>query len=172
MNRKKLTAVLVALLLAGCASQRFTDHKLLRIDGDWVYPPPDLEAAPSAPATILEFRSGGEFIEHRCWVIKNPGDALTVSGGDPHVVVVGNWRQSFSTVTVSRSHVRRTVRVIGGTDPLCRAKPLAFTVVGQSLVPKDEAPQAHPFEVVKIDCSDWETYVDEAKAEGDSCDGA
>jgi hypothetical protein len=106
-----------ALLLAAILSTP-TNTLLWRRDGAWVYPPKDVgSSSRTAPATILVFRANGEFIEHHCWIIEGQG-YITISGGDPHVVVVGTWRSSGTEIRARRLRIERTVRAIG-RDPIC-----------------------------------------------------
>ncbi len=106
--------VLLALALAPHpgGQPRVPHQPLLRIQGEWVSPPPEIEnPIRTAPATLVLFRANGEYVEHHFWIIEQSDKQASMSAGDPHVVVVGTWRQDGSRILATRERVARTVRV-------------------------------------------------------------
>src|SRR5688572_18322952 len=109
---KKLCALMLAFtpVFAQSAQGPPVGVLLVRIDTPWVYPPPEVgNRTRTAPATVLLFRSNGEYVEHHFWVIEQADKTLRMSLGDGHVVVVGSWRLGGNGAIATRRIVDRTV---------------------------------------------------------------
>jgi hypothetical protein len=167
-------AIMLLLAPRATAGAVLVDVPLWRLEGRWVYPPREVgPLGRTAPAVILEFRSNGEFVEHHCWIIEQKDKSLMISGGDPHVVVVGKWESHGNTIRATRLRVSRTVRVIGGEDPLCSRRTLAFTVRTRGVAGDiGEGGMGIYSKVDRLVCPDFEAYVNEARQSNVACGGA
>ena len=166
---------LLALALAsnpGAGSQ-VPSAPLLRIQGAWVSPPPEIEnPTRSAPATLVLFRANGEYIEHHFWAIEQVDKKVSMSAGDPHVVVVGTWRQAGSRILATRKRIARTVPVIGGADPLCKEPIATFFIKGAGVSGKAGAQSEGvylPNKKLRLP-ADFEVYTEEARTSSSRCD--
>lgn len=148
-----------------------TNKRLVRVDAAWSYPPPEVHAGRTAPATIVVFKSSGEYVEHHCWVIEQIDGSFTISGGDPHVVAVGTWQQQGDQIRAHREAIERTVRLIGGGDPLCQAPEPNFAVRVGRIFGSAGADRPGEYRAWKVESSDFEAYVKEARR-GTKCPGA
>ncbi len=171
------TLVLIVAFLVGIggllAAESFTDRPLFRRVGAWSQAPSAIgQSYRSAPATILVFRAGGEYIEHHCWIIEKPDLSVIISPGDPHVVVVGRWQQEGTVVRATRMRVARTVEPVGGHDPLCAVRQLVFSVRGGSVTGNADDGESGTYIPMRLDSADFEAYVNEAKRSPVSCGGA
>jgi len=129
--RRVCTAVLV-LALIGCRRppEVPVNQFLVHLDAPWVTP---AEAAGrnvrTAPATVVSFRSEGEYFELHCQLIEQPDTTLYISSGHPHIALVGHWTlEKDYTIKVVREKVARP----GSMKVLC--KPIAFRISGNSAV--------------------------------------
>ena len=129
--KRVITAVAV-LALIGCRRppEVPVNQFLVHFDAPWVTPP---EAAGrrvrTAPATVVSFRSEGEYFELHCQFIEQPDASLYVSSDHRHIAVVGHWTlQKDYTISVVREKVARP----GSPKVLC--KPITFRISGKSAV--------------------------------------
>ena len=171
---KVVHLALLALALAsnpGARSQ-VPHQPLLRVQGDWVSAPPEIEnPTRSAPATLVLFRANGEYVEHHFWAIEQVDKEVSMSAGDPHVVVVGTWRQAGSRILATRKRIARTVRVIGGADPLCKEPIATFFIKGAGVSGKVGAQVEGvylPNTKLRLP-TDFEVYTEEARTSSSRC---
>jgi hypothetical protein len=166
-------AYIVLLALAANPGARFhVPHQpLLRVQGAWVSAPPEVEnPSRSAPATLVLFRANGEYVEHHFWAIEGDKEVF-MSAGDPHVVVVGTWRQAGSRIVATRKSIARTVQVIGGADPLCEEPIATFFIKGAGVSGKVGARGEGAYlPNTKLHLpADFEVYTDEARKSSSRC---
>jgi hypothetical protein len=152
--------------------QQVPHQPLLRVQGEWVSPPPEIDnPIRSAPATLVLFRANGEYVEHHFWAIEQQDKEVSMSAGDPHVVVVGTWRQAGSRILATRKRIARTVRVIGGADPLCKEPIATFFIKGSGVSGKVGAQVEGmylPNAKLRLP-TDFEVYTEEARAASSRC---
>src|SRR6266446_6935181 len=164
---KVLLALIALALASNSPAQAHVPHQpLLRIQGQWVSPPPEIDnPTRSAPATVVLFRANGEYVEHHFWVIEQRDKTLTMSSGDPHVVVVGTWRLAGSRILATRERIARTVHVLGGVDPLCNEPIASFFLRGNGVSGKVGAQVNSlylPNPKLRLP-EDFEVYIQEAR---------
>lgn len=144
--------------------------QLWRIDAEWVTPPG--ASVRTAPATILVFRSGGEFVELHCQLIEQPDSTVYIMSGGQFIAAVGKWTQKGDTITATREKIGENIAkpFAGGVHPLCRHAQLTFRITGQSVsgsagekTPGTYAP------VTRLVAPDFESYVKEAKNSPVTC---
>lgn len=170
----KISLILITLALAASlgAQSQVPQQPLLRIQGEWVSPPPEIEnPTRSAPATLVLFRANGEYVEHHFWAIEQSDKTLSMSSGDPHVVVVGTWRLAGSRILATRKRVARTVQVLGGPDPLCNEPIATFFLKGRGVSGKVGAQRYSmylPDPKLRLP-EDFEVYTQEARASSSRC---
>ena len=133
---------------------------LWRIDGAW-------ESAPNrqnvrlAPATILAFRSGNEYVELHTWLIEQPDQTVYIAARGPHVAVVGRWERSRSEIKVTRTNVARSGRVTISIEPCSQ---VTFHFSGNSLTGNAGGSGEGVYSpVTRLVSPDFESYVNEAK---------
>jgi hypothetical protein len=165
-------ALLVALASNPGARSQVPHQPLLRVQAEWVSPPPEIEnPTRSAPATLVLFRANGEYVEHHFWAIEQVDKEVSMSAGDPHVVIVGTWRQAGSRILATRKRIARTIRVIGGADPLCKEPIATFFIKGAGVSGKVGA-QAEgmylPNTKLRLP-TDFEVYTEEARTSSSRC---
>jgi hypothetical protein len=172
---KKLCALMLAFtpFFGQSAEGPPVDVLLLRIDTPWVYPPPELEnRTRSAPATVLLFRSSGEYVEYHFWIIEQADKTLRMSNGDGHVVAIGSWRRGGKGAIATRRIVDHTVPVIG-RDPICDRSNLDFLVQSGSVTDATRPStmsEYRPNKALKL--PEFETDTSQAKRAGTKCDAA
>ncbi|HSP16523.1 MAG TPA: hypothetical protein VLV78_17395 [Thermoanaerobaculia bacterium] len=164
---KRLLVLSVAIvLLAACKRNPVpTDRQLWRIEGEWVTPR-DANVR-TVLATIVVFRSSGEFVERHCRLIEQPDTTVYIASTGPQVVAVGVWKQSGAVVTATRQKILRSARV-AGPEPLCDHPHLTFRVEGN--VVSGESGTYAP--VTRLVAPDFESYVNEAKRSSVTCTSA
>jgi hypothetical protein len=154
----------MAITAAGQAPTRLSvaDQFFVHFNSRWERPPPQAHLlSRTAEATIVLFKSSGEFVEHSCVLIEEPDKSWHISNGDGHVVAVGTWSLEGSHIVVHRNSIDRMVWPVGGgLDPLCGSKDVAFEVAGERLVHGKNS----FVRTQKIDTNNFEAYA--AKARG------
>jgi hypothetical protein len=140
---------------------------LVRLDAPWVTP---REAAGrrvrTAPATIISFRSEGEYFELHCQLIEQPDTTLYISSGHPHIAVVGRWVLEERTIKVVREKVARP----GSTKVLC--KPIAFRISGKSVIGDAIGRGEGSYSpVTRLLLTEIDVYISEAKQSQVTCPG-
>jgi len=170
----KVPLALIALALAANPGvpAHVPHQPLLRIQGEWVSPPPEIgNPTRSAPATVVLFRPNGEYVEHHFWVIEQRNGEMYLSPGDPHVVVVGTWRLAGSRLLATRGRIARTVPFLGGADPLCAEPIVTFFLKGSGVRGKVGAPVSglyRPNPKLRLP-ADFEVYTQEARTSSSRC---
>lgn len=125
-GRVKRIPLLILLLVISCRrTPAPTDRLLWRLDGPWVSPPSAGGKARVARGTIITFRGGGEYIEHRCGLIERNDEAVYIASRGAETVVTGRWEQRGREL-----HVMRTKIAGSGT---CGAREISFEIDGGSV---------------------------------------
>jgi hypothetical protein len=168
--RKAVIAFVLIVIACGRRAPEVPENKLLlRIDGSWRDAGNSIR---TASATILAFRSGGDFVEYHGWLLERPDTTLYLASGRPRVVIVGTWEQKDSEIKAKRRRVARSTPFRGARDPLCDQGPLTFRVSGNSVV--GSAGEGRPgtySPVTRLVTPDFEYAVSEAKKSQLTCGG-
>jgi hypothetical protein len=141
------------------------DRPLWRIEGQWVTPR-DANVR-TALATIIVFRSSGEFVEVHCRLIEQPDTTVYIASTGARVVSVGRWKQDGARVTATRQRVFRSTGS-KGREPLCDQPRLEFHVDSNSV--SGQSGTYAP--VTRLVAPDFESYVNEAKRSSITCSSA
>src|SRR3989442_6044306 len=165
---KRLFIVVLVLALIGCRRppEVPVNQFLVHLDAPWVTPP---EAAGrtvrTAPATVVSFRSEGEYFELHCQLIEQPDTNLYISSGHPHIAVVGHWTlEKDYTIKVVREKVARP----GSTKVLC--KPITFRISGKSAVGDAIGRGEGSYSpVTRLMLTEIDVYLSEAKQSPATC---
>lgn len=167
MPMKGKMVVLAALLALSCGSEPelSKDTLLWRVD-KWDEKTPGVRVA---MATILSFRSSGEFVELHCRVLERADQTVYVASDSPRLTIVGSWTREGDTVTAKRLKIRRPAAFAGPRDPLCD-ETLTFQVSGKSVTGKagEETPGTYS-PVTRLVAPEFESYATEARERGASC---
>ncbi len=139
------------------------DRPLWYIEGQWVTPR-DANVR-TALATIIVFRSSGEFVEYHCRLIEQPDATVYIASTGSRVVSVGRWKQEGGRVTATRQKVFRSAGRSSGREPLCDQPQLEFHVDGNSV----SGPAGTYAPVTRLVAPDFESYVNEAKRSSITC---
>ncbi len=172
MKRLLLTAACVAFACHRDVPDVPLGQLLWRLDAAWGIPPNAAgRSIRTAPATIVAFRSDGEFVELHCWLIEQPDTTVYISSAAPRVAVVGRWKQRDHDIDVSRTNIARTAHVSDSrTDPLCEHAQLTFRVLGNSVSGNTGSMRAGVYSpVTRLVSPDFESYVSEAKRSPVTC---
>lgn len=164
--------LVVAFLLAACRHRPSVplDTQLWRIDGPWLNPPST--NVRTAPATILVFRSSGEYVELHCQLIEQPDSTVYIQSGTQFLAAVGHWKKEGDRITAVREKIGENISVPfkGGVHPFCKHAQLTFQITGNSVTgtagvktPGTYAP------VSRLVAPDFESYVKEAKRSPITC---
>src|SRR5436305_7998991 len=116
---KRLTLAL--LMLAAChRTQVPLDTQLWRIDGAWLTP--NGANVRTAPATILVFRSSGEYVELHCQLVERADETVYIRDGSRFISAVGRWTQNGDTINAAREKIGQNIAkpISGPVHPLCR----------------------------------------------------
>ena len=144
---------------------------MLRVDAPWMAPSSNA-ARPvrMAPATIVSFRSSGEYAELHCWLIEQPDETLYIASRTPRVAAIGTWKQSWSKVAVKRASIARTVPLNVAVDPLCTDAPVL--VVDENGVNGNIGATSIGLymPVTRLVAPDFESYVSAARNSSLSCE--
>ncbi len=161
---KRIGIVFVAMaLFTGCNRHPVPkDRQLWRIEGQWVTPRDS--NVRTALATIIVFRSSGEFVERHCRLIEQPDSTVYIASTGPQIVAVGVWKQSGDVVSATRQKIFRSTRS-EGPEPLCDHPHIPFRVEGNSV--SGEGGAYAP--VTRLVAPDFESYVNEAKRSSVTC---
>ncbi len=165
---KRLFIVVFVLALIGCRRppEVPVNQFLVHLDAPWVTP---AEAAGrrvrTAPATVVSFRSEGEYFELHCQLIEQPDTTLYVSSDHHHIAVVGHWMlQKDYTISVVREKVARP----GSTKVLC--KPITFRISGNSAVGDAIGRGEGSYSpVTRLLMTEIDVYLSEAKQSPATC---
>jgi hypothetical protein len=142
-----------------------TDTLLWRVD-QWTAAGPSVRVA---TATILTFRSSGEFVELHCRVIERPDTTVYIASDAPRIVMVGTWTREDDEITAKRTHVKRPSPFSGPRDPFCD-ETLRFRISGQSVT--GQAGEATPgtySPVTRLVMPEFEGYAEDARNSGAAC---
>ena len=165
---KRRTLILAVVLAVACGPGRpelATDTLLWRID-QWTEKEPSVRVA---TATILTFRSSGEFVELHCRVIERADSTVYIVSDAPRIVMVGTWTREDDEITAKRTRVRRPTPVSGPRDPFCD-ETLRFRISGQSVT--GQAGETTPgtySPVTRLVMPEFESYATEARERGAAC---
>ena len=144
--------------------------QLWRIDAEWLTPPG--ANVRTAPATILVFRSGGEYVELHCQLIEQPDTTVYIRSGGQFISAVGKWKQDGDTITVTREKIGENIAkpFAGGVHPLCRHAQLTFKITGNAVSGSaGEKTSGTYAPVTRLVAPDFESYVNEAKSSPITC---
>lgn len=120
----------------------------------------------TTPATILLFKTDGQYVERTGYLIDSGKGDLSFAPGDDNVVSVGTWDQQGATLTARRERVARGVPYDGpDLDPLCRSSIVEYHLSGDGV--RESGIVFHPSSQLKL--TDWETHVSKAKSSAASC---
>ena len=148
---------LLLLLLAACGRELVMpqDTMLWRLDRDWS----QTGEARTARATILTFRSSGEFVELHCWVIERPDGAVYVASDRPRVVAVGRWKREKNAITADRSSVA------GAPASVCAQPRISMELSGGRSIMADvgNGSVGAYSPVTRLIAPEFESYVNDAK---------
>ncbi|MGZ8868399.1 MAG: hypothetical protein ACXW2P_08645 [Thermoanaerobaculia bacterium] len=164
---KAKIVVFAALLAFSCGAEQelSKDTLLWRVDR-WDETAPGVRVA---MATILSFRSSGEFVELHCRVLERADQTVYVASDSPRLTIVGTWTREGDTVTAKRLQIKRPNPFSGPRDPLCD-ETLTFQVAGKSVTGKagEETPGTYS-PVTRLVAPEFESYASEARDLGASC---
>lgn len=164
--------VFVCLLVAACSREAKVplDTQLWRLDAEWMTP--QGASVRTAPATILVFRSSGEFVEVHCQLIEQADQTVYIRSGAQYISAVGKWKQDGSKIRATREKIGERIATpfSGGVHPLCRHADLTFEISGNTVsgsagekTPGTYAP------VTRLVAPDFESYVNDAKRSPITC---
>lgn len=119
-------AWVILLLLSACrkAPELSVDTLLWRLDRDWT----QSGDVRSATATLISFRSSGEFVELHAWLVERPDSTVYLLSNRPRIAAVGKWTREDDVVTARRDRVSPAAR------SLCAEPPLSFRVMTTSVI--------------------------------------
>ncbi|HEV2844897.1 MAG TPA: hypothetical protein VG477_08635 [Thermoanaerobaculia bacterium] len=177
MNRSSPTplrlCLLLPLLVAACApgepSPVPTDRPLVRLDGDWLSPPPGAAGERTAPATVLMLRSGGELVELHGWIY-GPDESPRFSALDGYVVAAGRWEHEGSVVRTRRERVHHSAP-LAGDDPLCAKPAVDFEILEGSLLGDAGVGTVGVYAPANLPRSEVDSYAGEVRSLGRPCGG-
>jgi hypothetical protein len=165
---KRRMVILAAVLALACGPgepELATDTLLWRVD-QWSETGPSVRVA---TATILTFRSSGEFVELHCRVIERADSTVYIVSDAPRIVMVGTWTREGSDITVTRTRVKRPSPFRGPRDPFCDTT-LRFRVSGQSVTGQaGEATTGTYSPVTRLVMPEFESYATDARERGAAC---
>lgn len=164
---KRLFVALIVSLGCGREAEVPLDRMLWRVE-PWV----TRESVRTAPATIVIFRSNGEYVEFHGWVIEQPDTSVYISSDRQYVAIVGRWTKDGSTIRTTREQIARRTP-LAGADPLCAQSALTFSIVGNSVTGSAGQAETGTYSpVTRLVAPDFQSYVDKAKKSGIACGGA
>lgn len=165
--KAQIVVLAALLLLTACGSEPelSKDTLLWRVDS-WEERAPGVRVA---MATILSFRSSGEFVELHCRVLERADQTVYVASDSPRLTIVGSWTREGNTVTAKRLKIKRPAPFAGPRDPLCDGT-LTFQISGKSVTGKagEETPGTYS-PVTRLVAPEFESYATEARDRGASC---
>ena len=96
-------AISLVLFSFACSSPKVPrDTQMWRVEGQWEDQGNSIR---TARATILAFRSSGEYVELHTAVIERPDGTIYFMARQPKTAAVGTWEQSWSKVEAKRQKV-------------------------------------------------------------------
>ena len=123
------TLAFVLLLACSRATPVPRDTQLWRVE-DWTVAG---EGIRTAPATIIVFRSSGEFVSLQTTVIERPDETVYLLSRAPRRAVKGRWEQRGDEVRVCE---RTTYRVVGNS---VESSGVTYSPVTRLVAPEFEA---------------------------------
>lgn len=169
-GRRAAHGALVAaalLLLIGCGTEPAVpaDTLLWRVD-EWKASSPGVRVA---TATILSFRSSGEYVELHARVLEQADATVYVASDAPRIVMIGTWTKEDETIHATRTRVKRPVPFSGPRDPFCDER-LSFTISGRSVVGNAGSAEPGTYSpVTRLVAPEFEIYATEARTSGFPC---
>jgi len=164
--------LLLPLLGLACAPDKATpfptDRPLVRLDGDWLAPPPGVVGDRTAPATVLLLRRDGELIELHGWIYGKADESPRISSADGYAVALGRWEHEGSQVQVRRERVHHSAPLTGA-DPLCARPAVHFEVLQDSLLGDGGAGTVGVYAPSAMPPSEVELYAGEVRRLGRPC---
>lgn len=162
--RRALLVAMFAGLACGPKAEVPRDRMLWRVE-PWV----TRESVRTAPATIVIFRSNGEYVEFHAWVIEQPDSSVYISSERQNVAIVGRWVKENSTIKATRERVARRIPA-AGAEPLCAEPHLTFTITGNSVTGSAGQKEPGPYSpVTRLVAPDFQSYVERAKQSAVAC---
>jgi len=155
---KKLLLLALALVLSGCGSRPElpVNTMLWRLDREWA----QAGQVRTATATILSFRSSGEFVELHTWVVERPDSTVYIASDRPRVAAAGRWTREDDVVTATRARVSPAGR------SFCSEPPLTFRITATSVTGNaGGAGEGAYSPVTRLVAPEFESYIKEAKYE-------
>lgn len=139
---------------------------LWRIDGAWASAP-NRQNVRLAPATILAFRNGHEYVELHSWLIEQPDQTVYIAARAPRISIVGRWERERNEIKVTRTNVAPSGRVTLSIEPCSH---VTFHFSGNSLTGNaGGAGEGIYSPVTRLVSPDFESYVNEAKRAVTQC---
>lgn len=156
-----------ATLLLGCGSEQpVPENTLLWRLAGWK---PVEGGARVATATIVTFRSSGEYVELHTRVIEQPDTTVYIASDAPRLTMVGTWTRQDDTITARRQRVLRPTPFRGPRDPLCDETP-SFRIDGRSVIGQAVEPSIGSYSpVTRLVAPEFESYVGQARESGAAC---
>jgi hypothetical protein len=158
---------LTALLALSCGAEPelSKDTLLWRVD-KWSESAPGLRIA---TATILSFRSSGEFVELHCRILERADDTVYIASDSPRLTIVGSWTREGDRITAKRLNIQRPSPFPGPRDPLCD-QTLTFQISGNSVTGQASEPTPGTYSpVTRLVAPEFESYASEARERGVGC---
>lgn len=160
-------AAVVLLLVLGCGPETVVpvDTLLWRVD-EWKTSRPGVRVG---MATILSFRSSGEYVELHARVIERADTTVYIASDDPRIVMVGTWTRDGDTIRATRTRVKRPTPFRGAREPFCD-ETLSFEISGRSVQGNagDTAPGSYS-PVTRLVAPEFEMYATDARENGWEC---
>ena len=151
MNRLLLATVV--LLTVACKSPQVPrDTQMWRVEGQWT---DEGNSIRTARATIISFRSSGEYVELHLSVIERPDGAVYIMSGRPRTGAAGTWEQSRAKVEVKRQ------KVVGVPCSAVTYK------VNENLTVTDSSGTYEP--ISRLIAPEFETMLNAVKQQGTAC---
>ena len=162
----------LCLFLAACSHRARVplDTQLWRLDAPWLTPPG--ANVRTAPATILVFRTSGEFVELHCQLIEQPDQTVYIRSGGQFISAVGKWTQNGDRIEAERQKIGESIAkpFAGGVHPLCKPAGLTFDIAGNTVSGSaGEQTTGTYAPVTRLVAPDFESYVNEAKRSPITC---
>lgn len=166
--------LLLPLLGTACAPDATppfpTDRPLVRLDGDWLAPPPGVVGDRTAPATVLLLRENGELVELHGWIYGKADESPRISTTDGYVAAVGRWEHEGSVVKARRERVHHSAPLTGA-DPLCARPAVSFEVFRDSLLGDSGIGTIGVYAPSAMPPSEIDFYAGEVRRLGRPCEG-
>ena len=166
---KRLSIVLLLVLLISCSPKVPVNTQLWRIDEPWT----DVgNGVRTSRGTIIVFRTPNEYVELQTALIERADKAVYIQAGRGRVSAVGTWEKDGRDINVRRLKVARTGRPLPASEPLCANPVLTYRLdkTGAS-VTGNAAGQGEGVytPVSSLVAVDFESYVESAKRSPVNC---